>query len=48
MKQFLEVVTIEAGPAMIAGEIDRVYTEQSSRLEQQGFNMKDYLAHVKK
>ncbi len=48
MKQMLEVATFEVGPELLRNEIDQVYREHAANLEQQGYNIKQYLDHVKK
>lgn len=48
MKQMLEVASFEVGPELLRNEIDQVYREHTSNLEQQGYNIKQYLDHVKK
>ena len=47
MKKMLEAATIEVGPALIANEVNQVFAEHSENLAQQGFNMKQYLEHIK-
>lgn len=48
MKQMMEVAVFEVGPELLANEIDQVYREHAGNLEQQGYNIKQYLDHVKK
>ncbi len=48
MKQMMEVAVFEVGPELIANEVEQVYREHASNLEQQGYDMKQYLDHVKK
>lgn len=48
MQQMLEVATFEVGPELLANEIDQLFREHSANLEQQGYNMKMYLDHLKK
>ena len=48
MEQMLEVATFEVGPELMSAETEQVYKEHMSNLEQQGYNMKQYLDHVKK
>ncbi len=48
MKQMLEVATFDVGPALLANEVDQVFREHASNLEQQGYSMKMYLDHLKK
>lgn len=47
MKQILAVSTIEVGPALVASEVEQIYREHAGNLEQQGFQMKQYLEHIK-
>lgn len=47
MKKILEVSTIEVGPILLKNEVEQVYREHSANLEQQGFQMKQYLEHIK-
>lgn len=48
MQQILEIAVIEVGPSLLANEVDQIFREHSSNLEQQGYNIKMYLEHVKK
>lgn len=48
MKQMMEVATFEVGPALVANEVDQVFREHSANLEQQGYNIKMFLEHLKK
>jgi trigger factor len=48
MKLMLEVAAFEVGPALLENEVNQVYSEHANNLEQQGYNMKQYLDHVKK
>ena len=48
MQQMLEVATFEVGPELLANEVNQLFQEHASNLEQQGYNMKSYLDHVKK
>ncbi len=48
MQQMLEVATFEVGPELLANEVDQLFREHSANLEQQGYNMKMYLDHLKK
>lgn len=48
MKQMMEIATFEVGPELIKNEVEQVYREHASNLEQQGYDMKQYLDHVKK
>lgn len=48
MKQMMEVASFEVGPELLGNEIDQVYREHAGNLEQQGYNIKQYLDHVKK
>ncbi len=48
MKEMLAVSTFEVGPSLIGNEIDQIFREHASNLEQQGLDIKGYLEHVKK
>jgi trigger factor len=48
MQEILAISTFEVGPSLLQAEIDQVYTEHSSNLEQQGLSIKMYLDHVRK
>ena len=48
MRALLEVATFEVGPELIANEVNQLFQEHASNLEQKGYNMKSYLDHVKK
>ena len=48
MEQMLAVATFEVGPTLLSQEIDQIYREHVSNLEQQGLDIKGYLEHVKK
>ena len=48
MKEILAVSTFEVGPSMLSSEIDQIFREHSSNLEQQGLDIKGYLEHIKK
>jgi trigger factor len=48
MKEMMEVATFEVGPSLIAAEVEQVYREHSENLMQQGYEMKQYLDHLKK
>ena len=48
MKQMLEIAVFDVGPELTKTETNQVYKEHASNLEQQGYNMKQYLDHVKK
>jgi trigger factor len=48
MKKMLEVASFEVGPELVKNEVEQVYREHAGSLEQQGYNMKMYLDHVKK
>ena len=48
MQEMLAVAEFEVGPSLLASEVDQVYKEHASNLEQQGHNMKQYLDHMKK
>jgi trigger factor len=47
MKQMLEVTDIEIGPELLKAEVNQVFNEHAGNLEQQGYNMKMYLEHLK-
>ncbi len=48
MEKMLSVASFEVGPTLISQEIDQIYREHASNLEQQGLDIKGYLEHVKK
>lgn len=48
MKEMLEVATFEVGPTLLSNEIDQIFREHASNLEQQGLDIKGYLEHIKK
>ena len=48
MEQMLTVATFEVGPTLLSQEIDQIFREHASNLEQQGLDIKGYLEHVKK
>lgn len=48
MREILSISTFEVGPTLLQNEIDQVYSEHASNLEQQGLNIKQYLEHLKK
>lgn len=48
MKQMLEVAVFEVGPELLRNEIEQIFREHAANLEQQGYNIKMYLEHVKK
>jgi trigger factor len=48
MEKMLEVAVFEVGPELLKNEIDQLYREHAANLEQQGYNMKMYLDHLKK
>ncbi|GAB0175073.1 MAG: trigger factor [Candidatus Altimarinota bacterium] len=48
MKEILEASEFEVGPSLLSAEIEQVYREQSENLMQQGYEMKQYLDHLKK
>ncbi len=47
MKAILEIATIEVGPELIKSEVNQVFNEHAGNLEQQGYNIKMYLEHLK-
>ncbi|MBP6981292.1 trigger factor [Candidatus Gracilibacteria bacterium] len=48
MTQILEIAKIEVGPSLLSNEVNQIFKEHSANLEQQGYNIKMYLEHVKK
>ncbi len=48
MKEILAISTFEVGPTLLSNEIDQIFREHASNLEQQGLDIKGYLEHVKK
>ena len=48
MKEILAISTFEVGPSLLSNEIDQIYREHASNLEQQGLDIKGYLEHIKK
>jgi trigger factor len=48
MKQMLEVAVFEVGPELLRNEVEQIFREHAANLEQQGYNIKMYLEHVKK
>ncbi len=48
MQQMIEAASFEVGPELLANEINQLFQEHASNLEQQGYNMKMYLDHLKK
>ena len=48
MKEILAIATFEVGPTLLSNEIDQIFREHASNLEQQGLDIKGYLEHVKK
>jgi FKBP-type peptidyl-prolyl cis-trans isomerase (trigger factor) len=48
MEQMLAVATFEVGPTLLSQEIDQIFREHASNLEQQGLDIKGYLEHVRK
>ncbi len=48
MKQMLEIASFEVGPSLLENEVNQVYSEHTQNLEQQGYNIKQYLDHLKK
>lgn len=47
MEKILKISKIEVGPALLSQEVEQIYREHSANLEQQWFQMKQYLEHVK-
>lgn len=47
LTELMTITELEVGPSLIQNEIDRVFSEQKSNIESQGYTMKDYLSHVK-
>lgn len=48
MKQMLEAAEFEVGPSLLSAEVEQVYSEQAENLMGQGYEMKQYLDHLKK
>lgn len=48
MKQMTEAAEFEVGPSLLTAEIEQVYSEQAENLLGQGYEMKQYLDHLKK
>ena len=48
MKEILAISIFEVGPTLLSNEIDQIFREHASNLEQQGLDIKGYLEHVKK
>lgn len=48
MKLMIEAAEFEVGPSLLSAEIDQVYSEQVENLMGQGYEMKQYLDHLKK
>lgn len=48
MKEILAIATFEVGPTLLSNEIDQIFREHASNLEQQGLDIKGYLEHIKK
>jgi trigger factor len=48
LTELLAITELEVGPSLIQSEMDRVFSEQKSNIESQGYTMKDYLSHAKK
>lgn len=48
MKEMLTVATFEVGPSLLSNEIDQIFREHASNLEQQGLDIRGYLEHIKK
>jgi trigger factor len=48
MKEILAIATFEVGPTLLSNEIDQIFREHASNLEQQGLDIKGHLDHVKK
>ncbi len=48
MKEILAIATFDVGPTLLSQEIDQIFREHSSNLEQQGLDIRGYLEHVKK
>lgn len=47
MKKMLTAATVEVWPGLIKNEVEQIFREHAANLEQQGFQMKQYLEHVK-
>ena len=48
MQQMIEAASFEVGPELLKNEVEQIFREHAANLEQQGFNMKMYLEHLKK
>jgi trigger factor len=48
MKRMIEAAEFEVGPSLLSAEIEQVYSEQAENLMGQGYEMKQYLDHLKK
>ncbi len=48
MQEILAIATFDVGPTLLSQEIDQIYREHASNLEQQGLDIKGYLEHVRK
>ncbi len=48
MTKMLEVASFDVGPELLSKEIEQIYHEHASNLEQQGHDIKGYLEHIKK
>lgn len=44
----IEAAEFEVGPSLLSAEIEQVYSEQAENLMGQGYEMKQYLDHLKK
>ena len=47
LTELMAITELEVGPSLIESEIERVFSEQKSNIESQGYTMKDYLSHAK-
>jgi len=48
LTELIAITELEVGPSLVESEIERVFSEQKSNIESQGYTMKDYLSHAKK
>ncbi len=48
MQEILTIATFDVGPTLLSQEIDQIYREHASNLEQQGLDIRGYLEHVRK
>lgn len=48
MTQIVAITKIEVGPSLLENEVNQIFREHAANLEQQGYNIKMYLEHIKK